>query len=257
MLNPPWRWEIADASVVRAICAIRVVRVVAVIVAASAFVFLLRDAAAPTAAHLAGATALATAFAQRATGFCAPLKPPSLQEGGRAKEGRTTLSRQRRRLRQHLPRPPSSSTMTIVALEPPPSSSIIAVAISLSGCDATIHTLAGQEGGALASAPASPIKIEPAFAVAGGGGTRASLRSLQGEWAIPPPLAAEQRTPRRRRWRRRRRCQHGGEQVGKKNGGHRNSVIQYSGDRKDLKSVVCGPWSMVCVNLFPCTYIIT
>jgi hypothetical protein len=61
-------------------------------------VFLTQDAATPTTEHLAGATALVTAFERFTMGFCAPLKPPWLQEGGRTEERRTTLSCQRRRL---------------------------------------------------------------------------------------------------------------------------------------------------------------
>ena len=126
-----------------------------------------------------------------------------------------TSSRQRRRLGRRSPRPPSSSAVTIVALDLPPFSSIIFVAISLSGCDATTRTSAGEEGGAPASAPASPVEIEPASAAVGGGGTGSSLRSLRGGRVIPPPpLAANRRTPRRQR-RRRRRRQHGGEHVGR------------------------------------------
>jgi hypothetical protein len=51
--------------------------------------------AVPAAVHLAGAAALAKALGRRATGFYAPLEPPSLQEGGRAWEERTTPNRQR------------------------------------------------------------------------------------------------------------------------------------------------------------------
>ena len=134
----------------------------------------------PPDVHLAGATASATAFARRVTGFCAPLKPPLSREGGRAEEGRTTSSCQRQRLGRRLPRPPSLFAVTIVALETPPSSSIIAVAISSLGWDTTMHTSVGEEGGALALAPASLVEIEPASATAGGGGTGSSLRLLRG-----------------------------------------------------------------------------
>ena len=182
-------------------------------------VFLTQDAVAPATEHLAGTTA--SAFERRASGFCAPLKPPWSREGGRAEERRMTLSRQptaaawasqRRRLGQRPPCPPASSAVTIVGLEPPPSSSIIAVAFSSLGCEATMRTPAGEECGAPALAPASPVKSEPASATAGREGTGSSLRSLQGGWMTPPPpLAANQRTLRRRqrRWRRRP-SQHGG-----------------------------------------------
>ena len=49
-----------------------------------------------------------------------------------------------------------------------------------------MHTLAGEEGGAPALAPASPVKIEPASDVVGGGGTGSLLRSLWGGADDPP-----------------------------------------------------------------------
>ena len=120
-----------------------------------------------------------------------------------------TSSRQRRRLGRQSPCLPLSSAMNILALKPLPSSSIIAAAILSSGYNATMHTLVGEEGGTPALVPASPVKIEPASATAGEGGTRSLLQLLWGGRAIPPPpLAANQRTP----WRRR---QHGGEQLGR------------------------------------------
>ena len=84
--------------------------------------------------------------------------------------------------------------------------------------------LGGEEGNTTASAPASPVKIEPASAMGGGEGTRSLLRLLRGVQVIPPPpLAANRRTPRRRwRWRRR---QYGGEQVGREKGGQRNCAV--------------------------------
>jgi hypothetical protein len=142
LTNLPWWREIANAGVIRA------VRVIVVVSAsASAFIFLAQDAVAPAAVHLAGATALATEFKQRATGFCVPLNPPLLQEGMRAEEVRTILSCQQQRLGRRLPRLPALSAATIVALKPPPSSFIIAVAIFLSGCNTMMRTSAGEEGG--------------------------------------------------------------------------------------------------------------
>ena len=111
--------------------------------------------------HLAGAAALAKALARRTTGFCAPLEPPSSGKGGRAGEGRMTTSRrrQRRRFGRRPPRQPSSSAATIVTLVTPLSSSVIAVTTFLSlGCDATMRSSAGEEGGAPASAPMSPVE---------------------------------------------------------------------------------------------------
>ncbi len=175
--------------------------------------------------------ALATAFTRRATGFCVPLNLPSSREGGRAEEGRMTLSRQRRQLGRWSPRLPSLSAVTIVALNLPPFFSIIAITTSLPGCNTTTRTLAGEEGGAPASAPASTVEIEPASAVVGGGGTGSLLQLLWGGRVIPPPpLAANRRTPQRQR-RRRRRRQHGGEHVGRENGGHRNCAIVVPYDR--------------------------
>ena len=156
------------------------------------------------AVHLAGATASGMAFKQHAMGFCAPLKPPSLQEGGKAKEGRMTLSRQRRWLGRQPPRTPASSVATIVVLKPPPSSSIITLAILSLGCNTTMCTSAGGEGNAPVLAPASPVEIEPVSTAADRGGTGSLLWSLRGGQTIPPPpLAADRRTPRRRRRRRR------------------------------------------------------
>ena len=162
-------------------------------------VFLTQDAVAPATEHLAGTTA--SAFEQRALGFCAPLKPPWSREGGRAEERRMTLSRQptaaawasqRRRLGQRPPCPPASSAVTIVGLEPPPSSSIIAVAFSSLGCEATMRTPAGEECGAPALAPASPVKSEPASAAAGGGGTGSLFWLLRGGADDPPSSSCRQ-----------------------------------------------------------------
>jgi hypothetical protein len=89
IVKSPWRQEIANADVVHAVC---VVHVITNVVSASAFVFLVQDAAALAAVHLSGATVLTTVFKQCRTGFYAPLKPPLSQEGRRAEEGRTTLS---------------------------------------------------------------------------------------------------------------------------------------------------------------------
>ena len=63
------------------------------------------------------------------------------------------------RFGQWPPHPPSLSAATIVTLVMPPSSSIIAITIFLSlGCNAAMRSLAGEEGGAPASAPVSPVK---------------------------------------------------------------------------------------------------
>ena len=144
-----WWREIAGAGI---ICTIRDV---VVVISALAFVFLLWDAVEPAIIHLTGATALALAFARCVTGFCKPLKPPALQEGGRVGEGRMTSSRQRWRHGQRPPRLPLLSTTTIVAIAPPHSSSAVAIAILLLGCDAAMRSLGGEE-----------VKIDPASAKA-------------------------------------------------------------------------------------------
>ena len=114
------------------------------------------------------------------------------RKSGRAEEGRTTSTCQGQQLRQRPPRPLALSATTIVVLEPPPSSSIIAVAILLSGCNATMCTLVEKEDGTPALAPASPIKIKPGSAAAGGGGTSSLLRLLRGGAEDPPSSSFRQ-----------------------------------------------------------------
>ena len=111
---------------------------------------------------------LCPAFVQRTTGFFAPLEPPLPGEVERVGEGRTTSSRQRWRLGQRPPRPRSSFTTTIVGLMLPPSSSVIAITISLLGCDTAMRSLAGEEG-----QPKDPTAAAPVAASAWWGGRRA------------------------------------------------------------------------------------
>jgi hypothetical protein len=65
-----------------------------------------------------------------------------------------------------------------------------------------MHTSVGEEGSTPALATVSPVEIEPASAVAGGGGTgyHCGRYGGGGRRIPPPPLAANQRTPQRQQW---------------------------------------------------------
>ena len=209
-------WEVAGASIVRA------VRVAVVVVSTSASASAFALSSPPGCLHACCRTSCrhgGVGEGTRATrnGLLRAPQTTVIAKGRKGGGGEDDLEpRFGRRPR----RPPLSSAATIGTLVTPPSSSVIAVTIFLSfGCDATMCSLMGEEGGAPASAPVSPVnRTSLPLPLLSWRRHQVIVAVTMGGWKIPPPpLAADQRTPRRqqRRWR----CHHGGEEGEPKNCG--------------------------------------